>query len=236
MGSHGIDCSARRGEKRSGRTGSRGKGRQRGRELARLKETPGGIDLPRGFIWALYVDLSPHASHLRGGVEKGGGGRRRREGACCALHTLRDKIFRGTVNVGSPVVAGSYQGEEGSGRPLQLPMAIFRPNTRHRPESFHARARARVHSLARYSVTCNRTAINRGRVYCRSNGRIYSGVWTLPRRSRVVKSTCVARRLSVLWIEIAGSDHTPSTNSQFSAAAAKRRRMMPPREIFFRHM
>lgn len=82
-----------------------------------------------------------------GREEKGGGEARR---ACGVLYTLRDKIFRGTVNVGSPVCTpGSYQGEEGSGRSLQLPMAIFRPNRRHRPESFHARVCTRscaIHS------------------------------------------------------------------------------------------
>jgi len=57
----------------------------------------------RGFI-------APRERHIGDGE---GVGRRGLEGgeagACCALYTLRDKIFRGTVNVGSPVRAHAVE-------------------------------------------------------------------------------------------------------------------------------
>jgi len=55
----------------------------------------------RGFI-------APRERHIGDGegvgVQEGA-----EAGACCALYTLRDKIFRGTVNAGSPVRAHAVE-------------------------------------------------------------------------------------------------------------------------------
>lgn len=51
------------------------------------KEIASGMDLPYGFIWALYVDLSrAHSTRATSGRENG---RRKRRGGCCALYVAR---------------------------------------------------------------------------------------------------------------------------------------------------
>lgn len=69
-------ASQRRSAQRRGFPGERGK--RRGR-CSRLEEIPEGMDLPAGFIWALYVDLSPLGGR-RWPRERGTEGEKEREG------------------------------------------------------------------------------------------------------------------------------------------------------------
>jgi len=146
----------------------RGQGRKEGRELVAEGNPRRNRSPSRFYMGPLRGFIAPRERHIGDGEGVGRRGLEGGEAGACCVRSIRCGIryFAGRLTWGRPYARTpwSYQGEEGSGRPPQLPMAIFRPNR-------HRRELSRVHSLARYSVTCNRTAINRARVYCRFNGR-----------------------------------------------------------------